>query len=733
MNKVGCFVLAAAWLALSAGCGGKSSGGAAAAAGGGAPAPVASYYNIPTTPLGAQVSGASVTFSYWNDAATAVTVNLYANWNDSLAAPAATLPMTLTGDGVWSTGSVALPSQNFYVYQVGSSYVLDPYARSMAQWVEGGISGDSIGKGAILDPAAVGPDGGWSGSYFDGSRMKAADGVTAAPYAFSSNRDAIVYEAGVRDLTVDPFLTGFALGHTWGTFKGLIDLLPHIQKLGVTHVQLLCPLENYYYNQTLNGQRELNPDFTAGCNYNWGYDPQNYFTPTGMYSANPADPAARINELKTLVDAIHQAGMGVILDVVYNHTANDNILGAEVNPGYWYRSTSLNSAGSHDVASEHMMVRKLIVDSVSQWVNDYHVDGFRFDIMGEIDTQTVKDAYAAATAANPLTVFLGEGWNGFYSGAASDYEGVPIAGSDQQHIAAFKGLNVAMFSDSFRQIFKNGYPNDGAPAFLTGQAQSPAGLFANVAGQPTSFSPPSTNNVVNYLSCHDNLCYYDVLAMASNATKAQDGTILQRAKLGYAVLLTSQGLAFIQAGDEMFRTKECPIGGDNTLGSSVPRYFCDNSYNASDAINMVGWSRVYAADPIAAGFTNYDTSQHGYQLYAYTQGLIALRRSSNAFRLPDASIPTHVTSLPATGAGTTTLAFGYSAAATDGTGTYFVFHNADSVAHSFPVAAGLSGATLLVDGQNAGLTALTASTSATLSADGLTVTLQPLSSAVWRK
>jgi pullulanase/glycogen debranching enzyme len=148
---------------------------------------------------------------------------------------------------------------------------------------------------------------------------------------------------------------------------------------------------------------------------------------------------------------------------------------------------------------------------------------------------------------------------------------------------------------------------------------------------------------------------------------------------------------------------------------------------------MVGWSRVYDADPIAAGFGNYDTSQNGYQLYAYTQGLIALRRSSNAFRLLDASIPTNVTSLPATGAGTTTLAFGYSAAATDGTGTYHVFHNADSVAHSFAVPAGLIGATLLVDGQSAGLSALTASTTAALSADGLTVTLQPLSSAVWRQ
>jgi pullulanase/glycogen debranching enzyme len=166
---------------------------------------------------------------------------------------------------------------------------------------------------------------------------------------------------------------------------------------------------------------------------------------------------------------------------------------------------------------------------------------------------------------------------------------------------------------------------------------------------------------------------------------------------------------------------------------SSGRTFCDNSYNASDAVNMVDWSRVYTGgNPLAGNFANYDLSSDGYQLYRYTQGLISLRKSSNAFRLPDGH-GGNVTALAATGAGASTLAFGYQTVATDGTGSYLVFHNADQVAHSFTVATDLNAATLLVDGNGAGLTAITGSSTVALSGDGLTVTVAPLSSAVFQK
>jgi len=750
------YALAAASAALWTGCGGGGGGSASSstpvttlstdADPNATPAADPAYYNVPSTPLGAVATGTNVAFSYWNPFATSVAVNFYANWNDSLASPvaAATVNLTRGTGGVWTAPPMAIPATSpYYVYSVGgtsasSPYVLDPYARSMAQWVNAGgatIAGDSVGKGAIVDPAATLPDGGWAGgTYFDGSRMKASDGVTSAPYAYASNRDAIIYEAGIRDLTVDPSLTGFTTGHAWGTFKGLVDMLPHIQKLGVTHVQLLCPLENYYYDQTKIGTRELTYK-TSGANYNWGYDPQNWFTPSGMYSSNPLDPASRVNELKTLINEIHRQGMGVILDVVFNHTASNAVLGYSLDNGYYYRSSSKNGAGSNDVQTEHKMVRKLILDALGQWVDAYHVDGFRFDLMGVIDTATLTDAYKLAQAANPNAILLGEGWNAYYTGAATDYLGTAVTGSDQNDVAAFKGMNVGMFSDSYRNLFKNGYPSDGKPAFLTGQAQTPAALFQNVTGQPTNFTAPSTNNVVNYLTCHDNLCYYDVLAAATNAAKGTvpDGILLQRAKVGYAVLMTSQGTAFLQAGDEMFRTKETPSSDSSTVSSAAGRSFCANSYNASDAVNMVRWSTVYAGDPIGGGFANYATGQDGYQLYAYTQGLIALRKSTNAFRLPDAAIAGNSTLVAPAGAGASVLAFGYRVVSTDPTPhTYYVFHNADTADHTFTVSDSLTTAALLVDGLSAGLTPITASTTATMSSDGKTITVKALSSAVFR-
>jgi len=705
------------------------------------------YFKVPSNPLGAIVSGGNVTFHYWNPNASAVTLCLYTNWNDPLSAPAATQAMTRGAGGIWSTGAGPIPTQPFYVYRVGGEYVLDPYAKSMAQWVHTNaatIPGDATGKGAIVDPAVVAPDGGWtpyagSSYYYDGSAMKGVDGNSPVPYAYTASRDAIVYEAGIRDLTVDPSLSGFASGHPWGTYKGLVDMLPHIQKLGVTHIQLLCPLANYTYDQTKIGTRELSLGQTSGANYNWGYDPHNYFTPTGMYSANPASPTARINELKTLINEIHKQGMGVILDVVYNHTANNNVLGDAGIQGYFYRSTSRNAAGSRDVRSEAKMVRKLIVDSIVHWVAEYRVDGFRFDLMGVMDTQTLKAAYGAAKALNPNTLFLGEGWNNYYSGPASDYNGDATSGADQGNAAQFNGMNVALFSDSYRQIFKNGYPSDGAPAFLTGLAQNPASLFSNIAGVPTNASPGfssgSTNNVISYLTCHDNLCLYDVLALATHAPKGAtgDGDLLKRAKVGHAVLLSSQGLAFLHAGDEMFRTKETTGPHANTK-SDGSRFFVDNSYNASDAINQVAWSQVYTGgNPLAGAFTNHATSNHGYQLYSYVQGLIALRKSTNAFRLPDATRAANLIAINPVGMGSSTLAFGYKCVGSDA--AYYVFHNADTTAKSFNTGVDLSAAFLLVDGAQAGLTpiAIPTGVSVITAAGASTVTLQPLTSTILRK
>jgi pullulanase/glycogen debranching enzyme len=183
----------------------------------------------------------------------------------------------------------------------------------------------------------------------------------------------------------------------------------------------------------------------------------------------------------------------------------------------------------------------------------------------------------------------------------------------------------------------------------------------------------------------------------------------------------------------MFRSKATSAGsGAPNTFTGHGRTFVSNSYNASDAINMVAWDRVYASDPLTAGFSAYDPTRPGCQLYAYTQGLIRLRRSTNAFRLADAAISANLAAIPAQGGSGTTLAFGYRAASTDGTGTYYVFHNADTASRSFTVGASLTGAVLLADQASAGVTAIPSATGVTLSPDGLTVTLAPLTSAIYK-
>ncbi len=223
--------------------------------------------------------------------------------------------------------------------------------------------------------------------------------------------------------------------------------------------------------------------------------------------------------------------------------------------------------------------------------------------------------------------------------------------------------------------------------------------------------------------------------MATNAPKTTgDADILKRARVAYAVLLSSQGVAFIHAGDEMFRTKEttAPAGSPNTKSNGI-RVFVDNSYNASDAINQMAWSQVYTnGNPLSGGFTNYATTSDGYLLYTYVQGLITLRKSSNAFRLPDASRAANVATLLPNGVGSTTLAFGYKALSTDSTGTYYVFHNADASNPAvFIPGVDLTAGMLLADGASAGTLAISSPTGVAVTITA--VTLQPLTSAIFRK
>ncbi|HTH13514.1 MAG TPA: alpha-amylase family glycosyl hydrolase, partial [Spirochaetia bacterium] len=535
------------------------------------------------TALGPVYANGGVSLRFWSPFAKSVLVDFFSGAADANSSPVDQAPMVRAtdGSGVWTLDLASLPTTNaYYQYRVdfgeasGPRHVLDPYAKAMGLWRQAAwSSSDPVGKGYLVDPSTVGPS---PGAYY---------GSGTDPYVYRSNRDAIIYEASLRDFTSDK---GLSLAR--GTYGGFQAVLPHFQNLGVTHLQLMPILQNYFYDQAAVGNYESG---TAGANvtgnnYNWGYDPQNYFTPTGMYSAHPEDPASRIAEVKSLIGAIHQAGMGVILDVVFNHTATTNVLGDAV-PGYYYRFDALgsyknNSGCGNDVRTEAKMARKLIVDSLVFWMTQYKVDGFRFDIMGLVDTGTVAAAYQAAKAINPHVIFEGEGWQNMYDGAGTDYLGKAIAGSDQAHTGWLAATPAGMFNDGIRSLLKGGGMGEG-PGFLSGSSQNLAALYRNIAGTPTGFSVPSSDFVMNYMTVHDNLCLYDAIANGQHltASAADAQTALQRMRVGYTAVLTSQGTSFLYGGDEMFRTREI---GTNAVSNVVHdgvtgRTFVSNAYNAT--------------------------------------------------------------------------------------------------------------------------------------------------------
>ncbi len=608
--------------------------------------------------------------------------------------------LTQSDNGVWEItldpariGTGGGIVNGFYQFEttIGgkTARVLDPYARSMAEFTNG--PEDQVGKAALVDPSRAGSVSGYA--VIDG---------------FKKRTDAVIYEVHVRDFTSDPGLKTQARFGTYGAFAEKLD---HLKSLGVTHVQLL-PVQSWYYgDESKSGTREMEYS-VKGNNYNWGYDPHGYFSPEGMYSENPADPVLRIKELKKLIEGIHKAGMGVILDVVYNHVARTEIF-EPIAPGYFFRKGpdgkfTSNSGCGNDVATTNKMVRKLIVDSVAYWTKEYKVDGFRFDLMGLIDTETISAAFSEASKANPGVFFLGEGWK-MYNGP----EGTN--GADQDWMKATD--DVAVFSDSFRDVVKFGGFSEGVPSFLTGKPQPVKNFFQDLIGQPTNFEARSPANVVQYLEAHDGLTLHDTICCALKLDPRKDRKeIFRRIKLGNLILLTSQGIAFLHAGQEMGRTKEWRgpglPEGENKEGTP----FIRNSYDSSDVINRFDWAALQTPD--------------GQELFEYTRGLIKLRRSADAFRLGDRELIGQNVNLIAAGNSGEDVAIGYSCRSSNGK-TYFVFVNADRTARSFPLPPEAAGARFIADAMVAGTTPIEKPQGAQV--QGSTIKVEPLTGIILEK
>ncbi|WP_231572527.1 pullulanase-associated domain-containing protein, partial [Halobacillus sp. BBL2006] len=384
----------------------------------------------------------SATLKVWSPKANQISVRLYDK--DNQYKQIENVEMKRGQDGVWK---VLLEESNtglknvkgyYYQYEISSGgetkLALDPYAKSMA--ASSDDDEDTVGKAAIVNPSNIGPK-------LDFAKIK----------KYEKKEDAIIWEAHVRDITSDPELSS-ELNNQFGTFTSFGEKLDYLKDLGVTHVQLLPVMKYYFGNELENDERELDYS-SSGNNYNWGYDPHSYFSLSGMYSERPKDPEARIAEFKQLVKEIHKRKMGVILDVVYNHTAKVSILEDLVSDYYYFEDEEGNTKvgyGGGKVGTTHYMSRKLMVDSIKYWTEEFKVDGFRFDLMGDLDAESVQTAYDEAKKINPNILMLGEGWRTFVGDGSPENEVTP---ADQDWMD--ETASASVFSDEIRNELKSGF------------------------------------------------------------------------------------------------------------------------------------------------------------------------------------------------------------------------------------------------------------------------------------
>ena len=661
--------------------------------------------------LGAELKeeGKQVDLTLWSPSADKVSVVVY-DKNDPEKV-VGTVALEKGERGTWkqtldSTNKLGITDFTGYYYQYqierqGKTVLaLDPYAKSLAAWNSDDAKIDDahkVAKAAFVDPAKLGPQ----------------DLTYGKIRNFKSREDAVIYEAHVRDFTSDPAIAK-DLTKPFGTFEAFIEKLDYLKNLGVTHIQLLPVLSYYFVNELKNHER-LSAYASSNSNYNWGYDPQNYFSLTGMYSSDPKNPEKRIAEFKNLINEIHKRGMGAILDVVYNHTAKVDIF-ENLEPNYYHfmdaDGTPRTSFGGGRLGTTHYMTKRLLVDSIKYLVDTYKVDGFRFDMMGDHDAASIEEAYKAARALNPNLIMLGEGWRTY----AGD-ENMPTKAADQDWMKHTD--TVAVFSDDIRNNLKSGYPNEGQPAFITGGKRDINTIFKNLIAQPTNFEADNPGDVIQYIAAHDNLTLFDIIAQSikKDPSKAENyAEIHRRLRLGNLMVLTAQGTPFIHSGQEYGRTKQfrdpaykTPVAEDKVPNKShllrdkdgnpfdYP-YFIHDSYDSSDAINKFDWTKATDGKAYPENVKSRD----------YMKGLIALRQSTDAFRLKslqDIKDRVHLITVPGqNGVEKEDVVIGYQITAPNGD-IYAVFVNADEKAREFNLGtafAHLRNAEVLADENQAG-------------------------------
>lgn len=552
--------------------------------------------------LGLTYTAAQSGFKVWSPAAASVSLALYGTPGTYNPAGKVTdqaagnlTPMTRDpASGVWSAVINGDLAGQYYLYRYEFAdgqvnWGVDPYAKAVS------ANGQ---RGAIISPAEANPPG-WRPDY--------------KPPFSGAFQDAVLYELHVRDFSIDEhsgmvskgkFLAFTERGTKNG--EGVPTGVDHLVNLGITHVHLL-PVFDF---ASLNELEAGNPA-SGAAQFNWGYDPQNYNVPEGSYSTDPARPAVRIREFKQMVQALHDAGIRVVMDVVYNHTyATGGGPFESAVPGYYYRTddTGALSNGSgcgNETASERPMVRKFILDSCLYWAREYNIDGFRFDLMAIIDRETMlQAAETLRREVNPGLIIYGEPWQA---------GGSVLPASQQSGVGFQRGLGIAIFNDRIRGAIKGG-SDDASKGFASGQAGTETGIVNGVRGSVDSFTDCASESI-NYVTAHDNLNLWDKISFSLGAKNLAndpysliscgrpllDNDAVRAVLLANGIIFTSQGIPFFQAGDEMLRTKF----GDH------------NSYSSPDHINRIRWE-------------NAGKYQEVVQYYA---GLIKLRKAHPAFRM----------------------------------------------------------------------------------------------------
>jgi len=538
--------------------------------------------------LGVKYSPQKTAFKVWAPKASEVTLQLYDAGDGGQAIE--TVSMTKGTKGTWATVINKNIKNKYYTFQVKQEgkWLLerpDVYAKAV------GLNGM---RGMVADMASTNPAG-WRNDQKP---------------ALKNFNDIIIYETHVRDISIDPN-SGIK---NKGKFLGLAETgakspdgeatgLDHIKELGVTHVHLLPSFD-------FNSVDETRP---AANQYNWGYDPLNYNVPEGSYSTNPYDGNVRIREFKKMVQALHKNGLRVILDVVYNHTSDiNNSNFSQFAPGYFYRhnpdgSYSNATACGNEVASEMPMARKFIIESVIYWAKEYHLDGFRFDLMGVHDIETMNMLSDTLHKIDPTIFIYGEGWTAGNSPMPEDLRAV------KKNMA--KVHQVAAFSDDIRDGLKGGWSDIKEKGFVSGNSAMDesvkSGIIASTPNSQVNYKKVNYSKsawaakpfqTITYVSCHDDNTLFDRLKISNPG--ATEADLIKMDKLANAVVLTSQGVTLLHSGAELLRTKQ---------GIA-------NSYNKPDSINQIDWSRKAKYKAV----------------FEYYKGMVALRKHHPAFRMPTA-------------------------------------------------------------------------------------------------